>query len=56
MEGAVKAHPPNSRRDSEERARVAQERALNIERSNGDKPRRPWVRLAIAGIIVGLLS
>lgn len=51
----MKAHPPNSRQDCEERARVAQERALNMERSNGDKPRRSWVRLAIAGIILALL-
>ena len=35
---------------------MQQERALNIERSDGHKPRRSWVRLAIAGIVLGLLS
>ena len=49
----MKDHLPNYQED---RARVQQERALNIERSNGHKPRRSWLRLAIAGVVLGLLS
>ena len=52
----VKDHLPNYRPDQEERARVQQERALNIERSNGHKHGRSWVRRAIAGIVLGVLG
>ena len=52
----MKDHLPYRREDQEVRVRVQQERALNIERSNGHKPRRSWVRRAIAGIVLGLLG
>ncbi len=52
----MKDHLPNHREDQEDRARAQQARALNIERSNGHKPRRSWVWRGIAGIVLGLLG
>ena len=56
MRETLKDHLPNYREDQENRARVRQEHALTVERSNGHKPKRSWVRRVIAGIVLGLLG